>query len=555
MTKQTYKTKQPPGADANLKLQPNSQKAYRETVESIVVAIILAFLFRAFVAEAFVIPTGSMAPTLQGNHKDVTCSQCGHDYRAGASIENDGPLIVKATTCPICRYVMEIDESRDANQATFTGDRILVSKFAYDLREPKRWDVFVFKFPGNAKQNYIKRLVGLPNEIVRIRHGDIFLKDDALDEFRIARKPPAKLTAMLQLVDDSAYVPQALIDAGWPQRWHGTDGWGTNDSGRTYQIDGNTQRDAWLHYRHFVPTENDWANALEGRSIVLDGYQGQLITDYYAYNDFLTQQDRYRSRLRYTAENWVGDLAVQAEIEVQSATGSLLLVLVEGGLHYQCSIDVATGLATLSIDDGQGVFTAADGATTETVTGKTSVMGKGRHTVQFSNVDDELLLWVDGSVVTFTGPKTYVPVANVKPQWSPQDPGDLSPARIGSRQLAVNVERLQLLRDIYYVATTSDSNEIPGRYDVDAIFQSPETWDRTGLFADRASIEFTLTDDQFLPLGDNSPQSKDARLWFPAPPYVKRELLTGKALFIYWPHSWNRPVPFTPNIKRMGFIR
>ena len=38
----------------------------RETVESIVIAVILAFLFRTFVAEAFVIPTGSMAPHNQG---------------------------------------------------------------------------------------------------------------------------------------------------------------------------------------------------------------------------------------------------------------------------------------------------------------------------------------------------------------------------------------------------------------------------------------------------------------------------------------------------------
>jgi hypothetical protein len=49
---------------------------WRETVESIAMAVILALLFRGFVAEAFVIPTGSMAPTLQGRHKDVQCPKC-----------------------------------------------------------------------------------------------------------------------------------------------------------------------------------------------------------------------------------------------------------------------------------------------------------------------------------------------------------------------------------------------------------------------------------------------------------------------------------------------
>ena len=47
----------------------------RELVESLVVALFLAFLFKTFEAEAFVIPTGSMAPTLMGRHKDVECSQ------------------------------------------------------------------------------------------------------------------------------------------------------------------------------------------------------------------------------------------------------------------------------------------------------------------------------------------------------------------------------------------------------------------------------------------------------------------------------------------------
>src|SRR5689334_2661262 len=50
---------------------PQRPDGWRETVESIVVAFVLAFLFRTFEAEAFVIPTGSMAPTLYGQHRDV----------------------------------------------------------------------------------------------------------------------------------------------------------------------------------------------------------------------------------------------------------------------------------------------------------------------------------------------------------------------------------------------------------------------------------------------------------------------------------------------------
>src|SRR5215475_1918627 len=62
-------------------------RTIRETVESVVIAFILAFMFRTFEAEAFVIPTGSMAPTLQGRHKDIVCPECGYEFRTGASEE------------------------------------------------------------------------------------------------------------------------------------------------------------------------------------------------------------------------------------------------------------------------------------------------------------------------------------------------------------------------------------------------------------------------------------------------------------------------------------
>ena len=66
-----------------------SPAAIRETIESVVIAFVLAFLFRTFEAEAFVIPTGSMAPTLMGRHKDFDCPKCGYNYQVSASEEVD----------------------------------------------------------------------------------------------------------------------------------------------------------------------------------------------------------------------------------------------------------------------------------------------------------------------------------------------------------------------------------------------------------------------------------------------------------------------------------
>src|SRR5262249_15034573 len=148
-------------------------------------AFALAFLFKAFQAEAFVIPTGSMAPTLMGRHKDLECPACGFRYSANASEEanrdgrekNDPASQGVRCTCPSCRFPMTVDpldETLEEDYPSYSGDRIWVSKVPYELMDPKRWDVVVFRYPGEAETYYIKRLVGLPNETVRIRHGDIY---------------------------------------------------------------------------------------------------------------------------------------------------------------------------------------------------------------------------------------------------------------------------------------------------------------------------------------------------------------------------------------------
>src|SRR5215468_7344882 len=98
--------------------QSSTARTVRETVESIVIAFVLAFLFRTFEAEAFVIPTGSMSPSLQGRHKDIECPQCGSRFRTSASSEDTEDLAsmrqfgsfaeaeVVGGMCPMCRYPM-----------------------------------------------------------------------------------------------------------------------------------------------------------------------------------------------------------------------------------------------------------------------------------------------------------------------------------------------------------------------------------------------------------------------------------------------------------------
>ncbi len=71
------------------------------------------------------------------------------------------------------QFQQPIEMDKNANQETFSGDRILVSKLSYIQSDPERWQVIVFKNPTQARQNYIKRLIGLPSEQIHIEHGNI----------------------------------------------------------------------------------------------------------------------------------------------------------------------------------------------------------------------------------------------------------------------------------------------------------------------------------------------------------------------------------------------
>jgi signal peptidase I len=528
-----------------------SSAAVRETIESVVIAFVLAFLFRTFEAEAFVIPTGSMAPTLMGRHKDFDCPHCGYNYQVGASEEVD-PVTNRSLgdthaviggRCPICRGPAELGPGARAGTSypSYKGDRILVGKFAYQFNEPERWDVAVFRYPGDAQTNYIKRLTGLPNETVRIHYGDIFTQRGD-GPYEIARKPPEKLLAMLQPVYDNDLTPK-IASFGWPLRWQPeTESWVPQDDSRSYETDGSDPNTAWLRYSHLAPTPAQWNHLrLRGSPPANDPVEPGLIEDFTAYNSSQTVRDSTSADMRQ--RYWVGDLALECNVDVKSTAGELIFELIKGGRSFQCRIDVGTGQAVLSID---GVHESE-----YQPTATTALRGPGRYAVRFANCDQQLRLWIDGTLVIFgesDATTQYDALGNHDPQSA-----DLQPVGVGSRGAAVRVDGLNILRDLYYIGQ-------PGRGG-DPLH--PSRW-RPGRLANAFS-DFRLEEDQFLALGDNSDKSRDSRLWARDDQtgqllghidhYVHRDLLIGKAFFIYWPHSWNRPVPFWPNFARMGFVR
>jgi signal peptidase I len=100
----------------------------REYGESIGVAILIALFLRAFVVEAFKIPSGSMIPTLQvGDHIFVN------------------------------KFIYGV-------RIPWTG-----IKYGMGYRNPRRGEVIVFIYPRNPDQDFIKRIIGLPGDVVEVR--------------------------------------------------------------------------------------------------------------------------------------------------------------------------------------------------------------------------------------------------------------------------------------------------------------------------------------------------------------------------------------------------
>jgi signal peptidase I len=94
-----------------------------DAIQTVLTALILAFVFRAFFIEAFIIPTGSMAPTLHGAHAAQICPNCGWEYEVGASgSELDEMALPETVRCPNCHQEGPLLEPLASARA---GDRIL----------------------------------------------------------------------------------------------------------------------------------------------------------------------------------------------------------------------------------------------------------------------------------------------------------------------------------------------------------------------------------------------------------------------------------------------
>ncbi len=84
-------------------------------------------------------------------------------------------------------------------------DRVLVDKFFYRLRQPRHGDVIVLRYPLNTQRNYIKRIVGLPGDVLLIKDGKLYVNGRQTNEPYINGTPQGNY-GPFTVPDDSVFV-------------------------------------------------------------------------------------------------------------------------------------------------------------------------------------------------------------------------------------------------------------------------------------------------------------------------------------------------------------
>jgi signal peptidase I len=639
-------------AQSQAQSKPSSSEpkdVYREVAETVVFVVVLVLLLKTFIAEAFVIPTGSMATTLWGYQKYVECPNCGFPFPVNCSTESDPqserPRAVTSCECPNCRFhieftkdvegrlveviggqliieddppvldeigrprrydipfdpatvVVSVDGARSAltnlqpgmkirvlfqqggdrhaiaidaatrgaivaslpafNPPPHSGDRVLVFKALYDtgLRAPQRQDVVVFKFPvepqvNHTPMNYIKRLVGLSGETVAICQGNLYVYDkprnipapeaywarskldqypwpDETDptvkearalwdkgEFRIVRKAPDVSLAMSRIVFDNDYQPEDT--AKFPVRWTG-DGWKKNDGRpKVFTIAGDGTAETWLRYHNILKAEG----------------KAELISDFMGYNS---------SESFAGGSNWVGDLMLDTEVQIDKAEGEFVLELSRGVDRFQARFNIQSGectLVRLSWDDPTQAGRAAP-KTTELAKKPTAMSKPGKYKLRLANFDEQLTLWVNDTLPFGNG----VEYPAAPPGKAGPTRNDLEPASVASKGAAVTVSHLRLSRDTYYTSRVTGNEGIPGN-----AWSDPSQWNTDELRRPTPKIMYVYP-GHYLCMGDNSPASADSRSWGMVPD----RLMLGRALVVYFPFYfpyW----PINSPTNRVGAIR
>ena len=466
-------------------------RTFRPTLEFLALLFIGILFARAFAAEAYIVPTGSMAPTLLGMHRDFLCTNCNKQFALG--MDESGRI--GRPVCPNCGQA-ELDQ---APAADGQGDRLLVQKFFYDLRPPRRWEVAVFQNPADPSQAYVKRVVALPREAVLLAGGDVYI------DGQIARKTLAEARAMAIPVYDHNYLPRdigryprVLFRRGDYRRPLKT-GWRADGSTFVRSPTGEaSDRPDWVEYRHWQPDRGAYGP----------------IRDFTGYNGLDVPGEQRIKDLIFSARVAPGRGCTAVVVRIDSGADRFLVTLPIGG---PASIEVRRNGQYLPIE-GPGAAFAAVGQEPES------------RLLEVAVVDHRLTVALDG-----------------KPMFEPMDyeiprdgPGSgTSPVALGIvGDGAAEVSDLKIDRDVYYTESLSQTPRRP--FGVEVPYQ--------------------LGPDEYFVLGDNSPVSNDSRFWADSP-VVSQDRFIGKPFLVHLPSQavplkvFGRELYWIPDPREIRYIR
>ena len=589
------------------------EEGVRLIFEQILIAFIFAFIFRAFVLEAFVIPTGSMAPTLLGAHMDFDCPDCGWDFKVNYPTDSGQNAVpsharvpvadaaggvqavdrVYSIRCPNCGYRLPrgnaVDPDNDASGPPVKyGDRILVLKHLYLFQSPQRWDVVVFKNPARPRgtrdglpewsseayqQNYIKRLIGLPGDTLMLLDGDVYVTDAnktlaelTAEDFAIARKDAVAQSALWRIVYDDDHRPQGLprdypavnasrgvSDPAWRLPWTASGiGWSVTPAAEG----GGFSFDA-----------TDGGGGAGTLAFDADANPSTLaLTDYSVYNVNGDDQRSGSDGRRPLTDTFLRDFTAVAGLG-RSALWLNTVSDLRLSLYYQRQ--AGDGPLTLRLSKRRDTFeaellpgrarlyhAATDGGP-RTLLGEAALGGLADRPkrVEFVNADYRVRLVVDGRTLFETTDAQYAPnVARLLEEERADNVEEPPRVEIVAAEQRARLTHVSLWRDTYHTARDGRGQFAP--------FASPAD------FPNKV-IRLGTSPSEYFVLGDNPFLSGDARVWTGglSLPYEDLEVqggrvpgrfMLGRAFFVYWPasHRPGGPLPaLVPNVGDMRFIR
>ncbi len=480
-------------------------------------------VLKSFFLPLFIIPTGSMAETLAGQHAVHACSNCGWEYKIGPQRVRDergGELnrIPEMILCPNCRWQERTSPTGrgGVKLPLRDGDRIVVQGWSYDFGGslgPRRWDVVVFKNPNQPSQNYIKRLIGLPNETIEIIDGDIFVTAPGAAEPQVARKPVRVQHALWFPVYDHDYIPHQPGAGGYHPHWtarQADSGWQVLDQRRP-SFDGLGRS----------------LETIEFAAFDRDSDRIAPILDFYGYNA-LSGQPSFL----------VSDARVSADVEMTGGSGFVELSLNKHGDRF---------FARLHRDGHLVLECQRQDAQQRETWGEARVPADRAVQLALGHADYRVQIEVDGRVVLESDDRRYSVSAEQAQNFAARRIPSV--IRIAAADLQAEFSHLRVDRDVHYTqASGPRSNGVAGN-------------------------PIHLPSNGYFVLGDNSPNSLDSRFWRAEDlgPSLRDDLqrgdytvgtvpadqMIGRAFLVYWPGFM--PLPglgfnLLPDLGRVRWI-